>query len=99
MTQTRKPARAIDEVRAELGRPRRAASAQRRLMLIDNLRGYECSVCECRFPETRPPPGQTPVESRRLEKEHREREFAGHVCSERGWPQDRQWRKIDQPYN
>jgi hypothetical protein len=48
MTRTKKPAWAIDEVRGELRRPRIAASAQRRLMLIDNLRGYECSVCECR---------------------------------------------------
>src|ERR1700674_2618021 len=64
----------IARLKVEMAKPRVVTSAQRRLVLIDNLRGYECSVCSCRFPETRPPPGRTQVESRRLEKDHRERE-------------------------
>jgi hypothetical protein len=84
-TQKKSSQKGVEELKAEMAKPRAARSAQRRLMLIDNFRGYECSVCSCRFPETRPRPGRTEVESRRLEKEHSEREFSHHVCSERGW--------------
>ena len=77
--------RDITDLKAEMAKARVARSAARRLVQIDNLRGYECSICTCRFPETCPPPGRTRVESRRIEKEHREREFSHHVCSERGW--------------
>ena len=36
------------------------------------------------IPETRPPPGRTQVESRRLEKEHRDRILAPHLLGT-GW--------------
>ena len=86
MPRTNRPSDgAIDEVKAELGKQRVTASANRRLVLVSEYYGYECSECQCRFPESKPPPGQTPAESRRLEKEHREREFAAHVCEDRGW--------------
>jgi hypothetical protein len=45
---------------------------------------YACSGCRCRFPETRPPQGRTPAEAQRLEKIHVEREFAQHICWNRG---------------
>ena len=72
------PARAFAELSTEMGTPRFAASAVA-------LNGYECSGCGCRFPETRAPEGRTPAETRRLEKIHIQREFARHVCAERGW--------------
>ena len=72
------PTKAIAALTAEMNKPRIAASVA--------LTGYACSRCGCQFPETRPPKGRTAVESRRLEKAHTAREFALHVCSERGWP-------------
>ncbi len=69
---------AIAEMKQELAKPRATASS---FMLI----GYECSGCGCRFPETRPRKGRTPAESRRLEKLRVTREFAEHVCANRGW--------------
>jgi hypothetical protein len=80
MTKTHQPsARTIAEVTAEMNRPRAAASV---LALI----GYECSRCGGHFPETRPRKGLTVAESRRIEEAHAAREFALHVCAERGWP-------------
>src|ERR1700675_540704 len=76
------PTKAIAELTTEMNKPRIAAS-------VRGLKGYACSRCGCQFPETRPPKGRTPVESRRLEKAHTAREFALHVCAERGWPPER----------
>jgi len=50
------------------------------------LQTYECSRCHSVFPESKPPTGRTAAETRRLEREHTAREFALHVCTERGWP-------------
>jgi hypothetical protein len=47
---------------------------------------YQCSRCHSVFPESKPPMGRTVAETRRLEREHTAREFALHVCAERGWP-------------
>jgi hypothetical protein len=78
----------IDEVRDELGKPRAVASAARKLVLMDHFHGYACTQCLCRFPESRPPAGRTPTETRRLAKEQALREFAAHICEARGWPGD-----------
>jgi hypothetical protein len=72
------PAKEIAAPTAEMGKPRFAVSALA-------LKGYECAECGCSFPETRAPKGPTP-EKTRLEKIHIQREFARHVCAERGWP-------------
>jgi hypothetical protein len=72
------PTKEMAELTAEMSKPRIATSVV--------LTGYACSRCGCQFPETRPPKGSTAVESRRLEKAHTAREFALHVCAERGWP-------------
>jgi hypothetical protein len=72
------PTKAIAELTMEMNKPRIAASVA--------LTGYACSRCGCQFPESQPPKGRTAVESRRLEKAHTAREFALHVCAERGWP-------------
>jgi hypothetical protein len=49
------------------------------------LVGYVCTGCGRRFPESRAPKGRTPAETRLLEKIHVQREFARHVCENRGW--------------
>jgi hypothetical protein len=85
------PTKEIAEVTAEMGKPRFAASARA-------LKGYACSKCGCQFPETRPPKGRTAVESRWLEKAHAAREFALHVCAERGWPPERRLSGIEKPH-
>jgi DNA-directed RNA polymerase subunit RPC12/RpoP len=75
------PTKAIAELTVEMNKPRIAASVA--------LTGYKCSRCGCQFPESKPPKGRTAVESQRLAKAHTAREFALHVCAERGWPPDR----------
>ena len=85
------PTKAIEELTTEMDKPRFAASALA-------LTGYACSRCGCQFPESRPPKGRTAVESRRLEKAHTAREFALHVCSERGWPPERRTSRIHKPH-
>ena len=85
------PTKAIAELTTEMGKSRFAASALA-------LKGYVCSRCGCQFPESQPPKGRTAVESRRLEKAHTAREFALHVCSERGWPPERRLSRIDKPH-
>src|ERR1700693_4143991 len=65
------PTKAIAKLTMEMNQPRIAASVA--------LTGYACSRCGCQFPETRPPGGRPPVESRRLEKAH----TAPRVCSAR----------------
>jgi len=72
------PAKAIAELTVEMNKPRIAASVA--------LTGYACSRCGSQFPESQPLKGRTAVESRRLAKAHTAREFALHVCAERGWP-------------
>jgi hypothetical protein len=72
------PKKEIAALNAEFNKPRIAASVA--------LTGYACSRCGCQFPESQPPKGRTAVESRRLAKAHTAREFALHVCAERGWP-------------
>jgi hypothetical protein len=72
-------AKVIKELTSEMAWPRAAASV---LALI----GYKCSRCGSQFPETRPRKGRTVAESKRIEQAHAAREFALHVCSERGWP-------------
>ena len=62
----------------EMTKPRATAS-------VLAFTGYECSRCGCRFPETRAPRGRTSAATWLLEKIHVRREFARHVCSERGW--------------
>src|ERR1700686_5456889 len=85
------PTKEITEMTGEMGRPRFAASALA-------LTGYACSRCGCQFPESQPPKGRTAVESRRLEKAHAAREFALHVCSERGWPPERRISGTEKPH-
>jgi hypothetical protein len=82
--------KAIAELTVEMNKPRIAASV--------TLTGYKCSRCGCQFPESQPPKGRTAVESRRLEKAHTAREFALHVCSERGWPPERRTSRIHKPH-
>src|ERR1700682_5879829 len=82
------PTKAIAELTIEMGKPRFAASAFA-------LTGYACNRCGCQFPESQPPKGRTAVESRRLAKAHAAREFALHVCAERGWPPERRLSGID----
>jgi hypothetical protein len=82
------PARVIAELTNQTRKFHNAASVldcRRRLMLIDAFGGYACSQCSCRFPESRPPLARTLAESQRLERAQREREFAAHVCEDRGW--------------
>jgi hypothetical protein len=85
------PTRAIAELTTEMNKPRIAASVRK-------LQGYACNRCGCQFPESRPPKGRTAVESRRLEKAHAAREFALHVCSERGWPPQRRITGTEKPH-
>ena len=49
---------------------------------------YECSACRRRFPDAKPPEGKTEAETRLLGRIHLQREFARHLCTRRGWPQD-----------
>jgi hypothetical protein len=79
------PTKKIAALTAEMNKPRVAASVV--------LKGCACSRCGCQFPESQPPKGRTAVESRRLEKAHAAREFALHVCAERGWPPQRRLEK------
>jgi len=69
------PTKEIAQLTFEMNKPRIAASVA--------LAGYKCSRCGCHFPES--PKGRTAVESRGLAKAHTAREFALHVCAERGW--------------
>jgi hypothetical protein len=69
---------AIAAVTMVMSKPRIAAS-------VLALNAYQCSGCGCRFPETRAPKGRTPEETQRLEKIHVQREFARHICEQRGW--------------
>ena len=85
------PTKAIAELTTEMNKPRIAAS-------VRGLKRYACNRCGCQFPETRPPKGRTAVESRRLEKAHAAREFALHVCSERGWPPERRISGTEKPH-
>jgi hypothetical protein len=85
------PTKAIAELTSEMNKPRIAASVRK-------LNGYACNRCGCQFPESRPPKGRTAVESRRLEKAHAAREFALHVCSERGWPPERRITATQKPH-
>ena len=82
------PTKAIAELTIEMGKPRFAASALA-------LTGYVCSRCGCRLRESQPPKGRTAVDSRRLAKAHTAREFALHVCAERGWPPQK---KVEKPH-
>jgi hypothetical protein len=85
------PTKAIAELTTEMNKPRIPAS-------VRGLKGYACNRCGCQFPESRPPKGRTAVESRRLEKAHAAREFALHVCSERGWPPERRITGTQKPH-
>lgn len=92
MTKARESsAKVIAQLTAEMARPRAAASV---LALI----GYKCSRCGCQFPETRPRQGRTAAESKRVEEAHAAREFALHVCSERGWPPVKRANALRKPH-
>jgi hypothetical protein len=74
--------KAIAELTSEMNNARIATSVRK-------LKGYAGNRCGCQFPESRPPKGRTAGESHRLEKARAAREFALHVCSERGWPPEK----------
>jgi hypothetical protein len=59
------------------------APRSRKLDFIDPFYGYAYSWCGCRFPESRPPQGDSAAENSLLNKFHREKQFSQHICSER----------------
>jgi hypothetical protein len=77
---------AIDALAAEMAKPTIAASAlkaipqHRELKFVNFVYGYKCSLCHCRFPESRTPEGRTAAETRRLVPRQCEKEFAEHLC-------------------
>lgn len=90
----KKPTRkALSALAAEMNVPHITTSAvralhhlaphARKLDFIDPFHGYACSWCGCRFPESRPPQGDSAAENLLLQKFHREKQFSRHVCSDR----------------
>jgi hypothetical protein len=85
--------KAIAALSAEMSLPHITTSAlrvlhhlaphSRKLDFIDPFHGHACSWCGCRFPESRPPQGNSAAENLLLQKFHREKQFSRHVCSER----------------
>jgi hypothetical protein len=93
LTKKKPPIKIIAALSAEMSKQHVTNSAlralhqlqprSRKLRLIDPFHGHACSWCGCRFPESRPPQGDSASENARLAKLHREKEFAAHICCER----------------